>query len=104
MAASDLAIIKAARVTAEDAETETGGFNDAIAAASGSAADALQVGKIKNKVLKLKLEVLSLQIDQAQSGTDNTAKIAAEQKKLDTNIATDKKSAGQASQAVNFTG
>lgn len=104
VAASDLAIIQAARVTAENAETETGGFNDAIAAASGSAADALQVGKIKNKVLKLKLEVLGLQIDQAQSGTDNTAKIAAEQKKLDTNIATDKKSAGQASQSVNFQG
>lgn len=102
--ANDVAIIKAARVTAENAETETGGFNDAIAAASGTAADALQVGKIKNKVLKLKLEVLGLQIDQAQSGTDNTAKIAAEQKKLDTNIATDTKSAGQTSQAVTFTG
>lgn len=101
---NDLAIIKAARVTAENAETDTGGFNDAIAAASGDAADALQVGKIKNKVLKLKLEVLGLQIDQAQSGTDNTAKIAAEQKKLDTNIATDTKSAGQTSQSVNFTG
>lgn len=102
--AGDLAIIKAARVTAEDAETETGGFNDAIAAASGTAADALDVGKIKNKVLKLKLEVLSLQIDQAQGGKDNTAKIAAEQKKLDTNIATDKKSAGATSQSVAFTG
>lgn len=104
VAAADVSVIKAARVTAEDAETGTGGFNDAIAAASGTAADALQVGKIKNKVLKLKLEVLGLQIDQAQSGTDNTAKIAAEQKKLDTNIATDKKSAGQTSQSVNFTG
>lgn len=91
-------------MTAENAETETGGFNDAIAAASGTDADALQVGKIKNKVLKLKLEVLGLQIDQAQSGTDNTAKIAAEQKKLDTNIATDTKSKGQTSQAVTFTG
>lgn len=99
-----MTILSDARTTAEDAETETGGFNDAIAAASGTAADALQVGKIKNKVLKLKLEVLNLQIDQAQNGNDNTAKIAAEQKKLDTNIATDKKSAGQASQSVNFTG
>ncbi|KAJ4397009.1 hypothetical protein N0V93_001233 [Gnomoniopsis smithogilvyi] len=101
---ADVAILTAARTTAEDAETETGGFNDAIAAASGTAADALQVGKIKNKVLKLKLEVLNLQIDQAQNGKDNTAKIAAEQKKLDTNIATDTKSAGQTSQSVNFTG
>lgn len=101
---NDLSIIKAARVTAEDAEVGTGGFNDAIAAASGASATALQVGKIKNKVLKLKLEVLGLQIDQAQSGKDNTAKIAAEQKKLDNNIATDTKSAGKTSQSVNFTG
>lgn len=99
-----MAILSAARTTAENAETETGGFNDAIAAASGTAADALTVGKIKNKVLKLKLEVLNLQIDQAQNGGDNSAKIAAEQKKLDTNIATDTKSAGQTSQSVNFTG
>lgn len=104
MDANDLAIIKAARVTAENAETETGGFNDAISAASGDASDALSVGKIKNKVLKLKLEVLGLQIDQAQSGKDNSAKIAAEQKKLDNNIATDTKSAGQTSQSVNFSG
>lgn len=104
MDANDLAIIKAARVTAENAETESGGFNDAISAASGDSADALSAGKIKNKVLKLKLEVLGLQIDQAQSGKDNSAKIAAEQKKLDTNIATDKKSAGQTSQSVSFTG
>lgn len=101
---ADAAIISSARTTAEDAEVNAGGFNDAIAAASGAAATALQVGKIKNKVLKLKLEVLDLQIQQAQGGKDNTAKIAAEQKKLDTNIATDTKSAGDASQAVNFTG
>jgi len=104
VAASDLAIIKAARVTAEAAETDAGGFNDAIAAASGTAATALQVGKIKNKVLKLKLEVLGLQIDQAQKGTDNTAKIAAEQTKLNNNIATDTKSSGATSQSVNFSG
>lgn len=89
---------------AESAEVDAGGFNDAIAAASGADADALQVGKIKNKVLKLKLEVLDLQIQQAQGGKDNTDKIAQEQKKLDTNIATDKKSAGDASQSVNFQG
>lgn len=101
---ADVDILTAARTTAEDAETETGGFNDAIAAASGTDADALQVGKIKNKVLKLKLEVLNLQIDQAQNGNDNTDKIAEEQKKLDTNVATDQKSAGDASQSVDFTG
>ncbi|KAK3942744.1 hypothetical protein QBC46DRAFT_379322 [Diplogelasinospora grovesii] len=107
VASTDLAIIKAARVTAESAETDTGGFNDAISAAGGTsttAGAALQVGKIKNKVLKLKLEVLGLQIDQAQSGTDNTAEITAETTKLNSNIALDKKAAGQTSQSVDFQG
>lgn len=93
-------------MTAEDAETGTGGFNDAIAAAGSSttAGKALQVGKIKNKVLKLELEVLGLQIQQAQSGKDNTAKIAAETTKLNTNIALDTKAAGQTSQSIDFSG
>jgi hypothetical protein len=107
VSADDLAIIKAARVTAEAAETDAGGFNDAIDAAGGkssTAGKALQVGKIKNKVLKLQLEVLALQIDQAQSGKDNSDKIAAEQKKLDNNIKTDAASAGETSQSVDFQG
>jgi hypothetical protein len=54
-------------------------------------------------VLKLQLEVLALKIEAAK-GKDNAKKIAAEQKKLDNNIATDKKSAGQTSQSVNFQG
>lgn len=62
------------------------------------------MGKIKNKVLKLQLEVLSLQIAQAKTGKDNSDKIAAEQKKLDTNIALDKKAAGKTSQSVDFQG
>jgi hypothetical protein len=33
VSANDLAILKAARVTAEGAETDAGGFNEAIAAA-----------------------------------------------------------------------
>lgn len=73
-------------------------------AASGSAADALQNGKIKNKVLKLFLETIALEIQQAQGGKDNQAKIDKEQKKLNNNIAADKKAAGQASQSVTFTG
>ncbi|KAJ4354310.1 uncharacterized protein N0V89_006044 [Didymosphaeria variabile] len=100
--AADAKIISDARETAESAETDA--FNPAIEAASGDAATALTNGKIKNKVLKLQLEVLDLQISAAQSGDDNSAKIAEEQKKLDTNIATDKKNAGQASQSVPFTG
>ncbi|ORY10030.1 hypothetical protein BCR34DRAFT_486370 [Clohesyomyces aquaticus] len=99
---ADAQIISDARETAESAETDA--FNPAIDAASGAAATALQNGKIKNKVLKLQLEVLDLQIGQAQSGKDNSAKIAAEQKKLNTNIALDKKAAGQASQSVQFAG
>ncbi|KAF2488945.1 hypothetical protein BU16DRAFT_553686 [Lophium mytilinum] len=98
---ADVSIISDARTTAESAETDA--FNPAIAAASGAAATALQNGKIKNKVLKLKLEVLQLQIEQAQ-GSDNAAKITTETTKLNTNIALDKKAAGQASQSVAFTG
>ncbi|KAJ4289004.1 hypothetical protein N0V90_011346 [Kalmusia sp. IMI 367209] len=99
--AADAKIISDAREVAESAETDA--FNPAIDAASGDDATALQNGKIKNKVLKLSLEVLDLQIAQAQ-GDDNADKIAEEQKKLDTNIATDKKNAGQASQSVQFDG
>ncbi|KAK8042286.1 hypothetical protein PG993_006809 [Apiospora rasikravindrae] len=97
----DLSIIKAARETAEAAETDA--FNKEVKAASGADADALQNGKIKNKVLKLYLETTALQIQQAQSGKDNQAKIDKEQKKLNTNVAADKKAAGQASQSVKFT-
>ncbi|EPE10363.1 hypothetical protein F503_05458 [Ophiostoma piceae UAMH 11346] len=103
---ADVAIIKAARLTAEAAETDAGGFNDAIDAAGSdsTAGEALQVGKIKNKVLKLELEVLGLQIDQAQGGKNNTAKIATETTKLNKNIQLDKDAAGETSQSVDFTG
>ncbi|KAI0599233.1 hypothetical protein F4775DRAFT_552026 [Biscogniauxia sp. FL1348] len=104
---NDLAIIQAARKTAESAETDTGGFNDAIKAAgsgSSNSSSALSVGKIKNKVLKLKLEVLGLQIDQAINGKDNSAKITAETTKLNKNVQLDKDAAGQASQSVDFSG
>lgn len=102
----DLAIIKAARETAENAETDTGGFNDAIDAAGEdtTAGEALQVGKTKNKVLKLELEVLGLQIDAAQGGKNNTAKITEETTKLNKNVALDQEAAGQTSQSVDFTG
>ena len=48
------------REAAESAETDD--FNPAIDAASGSAATALQNGKIKNKVLKLTGEVQGINI------------------------------------------
>lgn len=101
VSSSDLAIINAARETAEDAETDA--FNSQIEAASGSAATALQNGKIKNKVLKLFLEVSALQIQQAQ-GADNQDKIDEEQTKLNNNISLDTKAAGQTSKGVAFTG
>ncbi|EPS97179.1 hypothetical protein FOMPIDRAFT_1032068 [Fomitopsis schrenkii] len=108
----DLATIDAATVTAlqtmreaaEDAETSQ--FNPAIAAATGTAADALQVGKIKNKVLKLtgEVQVLNIQIAQAQASGDDTSdlesKLTEEQTKLTKNIATDVANNGKTSQGV----
>ncbi|EIM83059.1 uncharacterized protein STEHIDRAFT_124365 [Stereum hirsutum FP-91666 SS1] len=75
------------REAAESAETDD--FNPQIDAASGDAADALQVGKIKNKVLKLTGEVqgLNIKIAQAQANGDDTSDLesdlAAEQEKVD---------------------
>jgi hypothetical protein len=54
-------------------------------------------------VLKLQLEILALQIEQAQ-GEDNQAKIDEETTKLNNNVATDKKAVGQPSQSVDFNG
>lgn len=96
--ADDLAIVKGVHDAAEDAETDA--FDPAVDAADGDAADALQVGKIQNKVLKLTAEVLGIQIEAAQGGDDSD--LAAEQTKLTTNIATDVASAGDASTAVDF--
>ncbi|KZV69384.1 hypothetical protein PENSPDRAFT_753454 [Peniophora sp. CONT] len=104
VSADVLDAIQTMREAAEDAETSQ--FNPAIAAASGADADALQVGKIKNKVLKLTGEVQGINIKIAQAkakGSDTTdleSSLAAEQKKLTTNIATDVKSAGATSQSV----
>lgn len=96
--------IETMREAAESTETDQ--FNPAIDAATGAEKDALQVGKIKNKVLKLtgEVQVLNIKIAQAQASGDDTSdlesQLAEEQKKLDTNIATDKASAGQTSQGV----
>ncbi|KAK7472908.1 hypothetical protein VKT23_001015 [Stygiomarasmius scandens] len=92
------------REAAEDAETSL--FNPAIEAASGAQADALQVGKIKNKVLKLtgEVQVLQIQLAQAQAAGDDTSdieeKLSEEQTKLSKNIDTDVKSAGEPSKGV----
>ena len=107
VAASDLAIISKAAQVGEDAEVNTGGFNDAIAAAGGTsstAGTALQNGKIKNKVLKLQTDVLRIQIEVAQGNTGSQSELAGQQTKLATNVALDKAAAGQASTAISFTG
>lgn len=71
------------RKAAEAAETDD--FNPAIDAASGDAADALQNGKIQNKVLKLtgEVQVLKIKLAKAQAAGDDTSdiedKIAEEQ-------------------------
>lgn len=102
MSAADLKIIKDARETAEDAETGTGGFNDQIDAAGDADTTALQNGKIKNKVLKLQLEVLALQIEAAQGDADQE-KIDEETTKLNKNVALDEEAAGQESVGVTDT-
>ncbi|KAF5370874.1 hypothetical protein D9758_002105 [Tetrapyrgos nigripes] len=100
----DLEALKTMREAAEDAETEL--FNPAIDAAEGDEQDALQAGKIQNKVLKLTglSQVLNIQIAQAKASGDDTSdleeKLQEEQTKLNTNIATDQKSAGAASKGV----
>ncbi|KAG8862714.1 hypothetical protein FRB97_005487 [Tulasnella sp. 331] len=82
------------------AETaETSQFDPDIAAASGAAATALQNGKIKNKVLKLTIEILGLSIEAAQ-GKNEASSIAGEQTKLNNNIKLDTAAAGQASKGV----
>ncbi|KAK1981895.1 hypothetical protein LZ30DRAFT_749719 [Colletotrichum cereale] len=96
---ADLKFLNSVNQIANDAEKEA--FNPAIEAATGAEADALQRGKIKNKVLKLTATVLKLQAQQAQ-GDDVAAKMATEQKKLANNIALDKAEAGNASTALKF--
>lgn len=54
-------------------------------------------------MLKLTATVMKLTAQQAQ-GQNVTTKLTEEQKKLDTNIKTDKADAGKASTAVSFDG
>ncbi|RPA82042.1 hypothetical protein BJ508DRAFT_305946 [Ascobolus immersus RN42] len=108
VSANDLKILKVERENAEKAETEA--FNPAIDRASGAAKDALQCGKIKNKVLKLTGLAIVRRIDLAQrtaKGQDVTelrAQLDDTEKKLANNIKTDQASAGKSCTAVRFTG
>jgi hypothetical protein len=95
ISSSDLSILKDAREISEDAEVGDGGFNDAIAAAEAAGDDttALQAGKIMNKVLKLQLSVLVLEIEAAQGDGDD-AKLQEQLTKLGNNVAIDEGNAG----------
>lgn len=106
MSEEDLQTLKDEREVAEGAEVGTGGFNERIDAATDDAeATALQNGKIKNKVLKLQLEVLAIQIEAAHGSPDDE-KLAEEMGKLNNNIKLDEAAAGQAAVGVTdtFTG
>lgn len=103
MSAGDLQILKDAREVAEEAEVGAGGFNEAIAAiGNGGDATAVQNGKIKNKVLKLQLQVLALQIQAAQGNPDQ-AKLDEETTKLNKNVQLDEAAAGEESVGVTDT-
>lgn len=97
--AADLKFLGAVNDVANDAEVSA--FNPAIKAATGADADALAAGKTKNKVLKLMATKIELEAKQAQ-GEDVAAKLEDETKKLNNNIATDKKNAGNPSTALPF--
>ena len=72
----------------------------------GELSDAQQNGFIKNKVLKNYLGLLALQIQEAlgENVANLATRLAGEQKKLDTNTATDERHAGEASEGVDFDG
>ncbi|KAH6983538.1 small secreted protein [Ilyonectria destructans] len=96
---ADLDFLNSVNSIANDAEDEA--FNPAIDAASGDEAVSLQIGKIKNKVLKLTATILKLQAQQAQ-GEDVADKLEEENKKLQNNISQDEEAAGQASTFLSF--
>ncbi|KAB5523115.1 hypothetical protein GE09DRAFT_491976 [Coniochaeta sp. 2T2.1] len=96
---ADLDFLNSVNQIANKAEVQA--FNPAIEEATGTALTGLENGKRKNKILKLTATVLKLQAQQAQ-GQDVAEKLAAEQKKLDKNIAADVAAAGQTSTALNF--
>jgi len=104
VSSTDLSNVQTMREAAESAETDQ--FNPQIDAASGDEQDALEVGKIKNKVLKLTGEVQALNIKLAQQKakgedtSDTESSIQEEQTKLTTNIKLDQANAGKTSQGV----
>lgn len=84
-------------------DAEEGAFNPAIeeAGEDSEAGQALQRGKIKNKVLKLEATMMRLRIEQAR-GANVTGEMEEEEAKLQSNIAQDEEEAGAESTALEF--
>lgn len=55
-------------------------------------------------MLKLQTDVLRIQIEIAQGNTASSSQLTQQQTKLATNVALDKKAAGQKSTSVSFLG
>jgi len=104
VSSTSLANLQSMREAAESAETDD--FDPQIDAASGSVAAELQVGKIKNKVLKLTGEIqgINIQIAQAKAAGKSTtsleSSLATETTKLNNNIKLDQANNGNASKGV----
>ncbi|CCO28498.1 hypothetical protein BN14_02493 [Rhizoctonia solani AG-1 IB] len=81
---------------------ETTDFNPAIKAATGEEADALQRGKIANKVLKNLGSVMVASIKASKDASGFTATITEETAKMNKNAATDKADAGKALATVRY--
>lgn len=63
----------------------------------------MSISKVKNRILKLELEYLALQIEQARGLVNQTAVDDIEQR-LAVEVANDKDRAGDQSQSINFAG
>lgn len=103
VSAADLAVISSARSTSNDAEAA---YVAAAAAATVTEQATINVGLIKNKVLKLRTFEMLLQIQLAQGSRDQKAgmaQLAEVQDKLTKNIAIDVGNKGKASVSEVFT-
>ncbi|CAG8953950.1 hypothetical protein HYFRA_00010911 [Hymenoscyphus fraxineus] len=95
----DILFLQAVNGMCNDAEILA--FNPALEKATGPEKEGLACGKTKNKVLKLTATILSLKARTAQ-GEDVSEKMGVEEKKLATNIATDKANAGKPCTKLEF--
>ncbi|KAI0204344.1 small secreted protein [Astrocystis sublimbata] len=96
---ADMEFLDSVNQICNDVETEA--FNPSIDAAAGETADALQRGKIKNKVLKITATILKLMVQAAQGG-DVEERLGEEQAKLNNNVQQDENEAGKMSTFLSF--